>query len=320
MNLGEVTLDHYGEGSNSKLQATSDIQTFGLMVTAEPYYAVTQPSDAVVLENSVRDDTRGVIESVNAHYDLLPRGAYTKLGQANGFAAVNVNKKNPFELYEAENAVQLARIAGADKYAADSFQQASGALDQAEQYEAQHPGQKPVITMAREAVVRAEDARVIALKREQQEAADNERAASLDRENASKARADQEKATADQAKVQAEASRMIAEREARERALADADRQAAEKAKADALAAVDQAKQERAAADAARQAAIAQQQQLAAETDRAHAEAAKAHQDALAADQMRQKAEADQNSASGPVAATVERHSADSRHCSRSDC
>ncbi|MBV8847709.1 MAG: DUF4398 domain-containing protein, partial [Bryobacterales bacterium] len=169
VNLGELTLDSYGAGSNSKIDTTSDIQTFGLMVTAEPYYAVTTPSDVVVLENVIRPDTRGVIESVNAHYELLPRGAYTLEGKAPGFVPIRVGKKNPFELYEAENAVQLARLAGAQKYAADSFTKAQASLQQAETYQAQHPGQKPVITMAREAAVRAEDARVVALKREQQE-------------------------------------------------------------------------------------------------------------------------------------------------------
>ncbi len=166
VNLGELTLDHYGAGSSSRIEATSDIQTFGMIVTAEPYYAVTQPSDVVVMENAVRSDTRGVIESVDARYELLPRGIYTSQGRARGFVPVMVGKKNPFELYEAENAVQLARVAGAENYAAESFIKAASALKQAEQYQMQHPGQKPVITMAREAAVRAEDSRVIALRRQ----------------------------------------------------------------------------------------------------------------------------------------------------------
>src|SRR5262249_55828944 len=156
--------------SDSKIQATSDIQTFGLIVTAEPYYGVTQPSDVVVLENIVRPDTRGVKEEINARYELLPRGLYTFQGKARGFTPIIVGKKDPFELYEAENAVQLARVAGADKYAADSFNQATNALAQAHLYQARKPGQKPVITMAREAVVRAEDARMIALRRQREEA------------------------------------------------------------------------------------------------------------------------------------------------------
>ena len=135
-----------------------------MIVTAEPYYAVTQPSDVVVMENVVRKDTRGVIETIDAKYELLPRGMYTVEGKSKGFLPVRVDKKNPFELYEAENAVMLARIAGADKYAADSYQKALDALAWAHRNQAQKPGQKPVITMAREAVLRAEDSRVIAIR------------------------------------------------------------------------------------------------------------------------------------------------------------
>src|SRR6202451_354605 len=108
VNLGDLTLSDYGKGSDSSIEATSDIQTFGLIVTAEPYYGVTQPSDVVVLENLVRPDTQGVIETINARYELLPRGMYTSQGRAPGFVPVRAGKTDPFELYEAENAVQLA--------------------------------------------------------------------------------------------------------------------------------------------------------------------------------------------------------------------
>jgi len=287
VNLGELTLDHYGAGSTSKIETTSDIQTFGMIVTAEPYYAVTQPSDVVVMENIVRPDTRGVIESIDARYELLPRGTYTMQGRARGFVPIQVGKKNPFELYEAENAVQLARIAGADHYAAESFEKANAALQQAERYQGQKPGQKPVITMAREAAVRAEDARVVALRRELEEHQETEREASLAREEAERQRA--------------EAARTRADEEARHSAEAEADRLASEHSKAEALAAANQARLEkqeaeaarqaaeleRNAADAARQAALAEQQKLAAEADTAHQAAAEAVR-------LRQKAEQEQ--------------------------
>jgi outer membrane protein OmpA-like peptidoglycan-associated protein len=280
VNLGELTLSDYGKGSDSSIEATSDIQTFGLIVTAEPYYGVTQPSDVVVLENVVRPDTQGVIETINAKYELLPRGMYTSQGKASGFVPVRVDKKDPFELYEAENAVQLARIAGADRYAADSFRQALAALDQARQYQSQKPGQKPVITMAREAVVRAEDARVVALRRERDEA----EAARLNAE-----------------KDKAEAARNQAEQEAQRRAQAEADRAAADTAKREALVAADAANRERAAAetakleaDQARAAALAQQQQLAAEAEKAHVAAADAERLRQDAERQRQDAEAQQ--------------------------
>jgi outer membrane protein OmpA-like peptidoglycan-associated protein len=297
VNLGELTLDHYGEGSKSAVKTTSEIQTFGMIVTAEPYYAVTQPSDVVVMENVVRKDTRGVIEIIDAKYELLPRGLYTAEGKARGFRPIHVDKKNPFELYEAENAVMLARLAGADKYAAESFQKALDSLAWANRNQNQKPGQKPVITMAREVVVRAEDARVIAIRAQREEVLAQERAASLARETASKAkaedeareraRADRERAEADAQRVRAEAERAAAEQaQARAQAIAQADRADAERARAEALVATQQANNQRQQAemakleaDRARQEALEQQQKLAAQADQAREAAARAQQE-----------------------------------------
>jgi outer membrane protein OmpA-like peptidoglycan-associated protein len=286
-NLGELTLSDYGAGASSKIDTTSPIQTFGMIVTAEPYYGVTQPSDVVVMENVIRPDTMGVIEIIDAKYELLPRGMYTHQGKAANFRAVYVSKKQPFELYEAQNAVQLAQVAGADRYAGDSFQKAVEALEQAQRYQVQKPGQKPVITMAREAVVRAEDSRVIALKRELAEHEEQERQAALARENAAKAQAELEARQRAQAEEEARA-------QTARRMQADADRRAAEKAKAEAEAATAEAQRqmalaERAKADAeaAKQAALEQQRILAEQADRAR-------QAAADSDRLRQKAEQDQ--------------------------
>ncbi len=285
VNLGELTLSDWGNGSSSKIDATSDIQTFGMIVTAEPYYAVTQPSDVVVLENVVRPDTRGVIEAINARYELLPRGMYSAQGRAAGFKAIQVGKKDPFELYEAENAVQLARVAGADRYASDSYQKAEAALNQALRYQAQKPGQNPVVTMAREACVRAEDARVIAIRAERNEADANERQAAQERENAAKTQAEL-------AKTQAELAQAQAAQEARARTQAEADRAAALQAKAEALEAAQLAERERMSAEQAKRdaeqarlAALAQQQQLAMEAEKARAAAADADARRIQAEQ-----------------------------------
>jgi outer membrane protein OmpA-like peptidoglycan-associated protein len=195
---------------------------------------------------------------------------YTNEGRAAGFVPVRVDKKDPFELYEAENAVQLARIAGADQYAAESYQQAVAALNQAEQYESQKPGQKPVITMAREAVVRAEDARVVAIRRHRDEV------------EAARLNAEKEKA---------EASRIRAEEESQRRAQAEADRIAADTAKGQAIAAAETAN---AAADAAnRERDAAQLAKLQADQARQTAEVARqnAEQARQAAEQARLEAE-----------------------------
>ena len=269
VNLGELTLGDYGMGATSKIDTTSDIQTFGMIVTAEPYYSVTQPSDVVVMENIVRPTTQGVVENINAKFELLPRGMYTNHGRAAGFSPILVGKKDPFELYEAQNAVQLARVAGAQKYATDSFQKAEDALQQSLKYQVQKPGQKPVITMAREACLRAEDARIIALRAERAEALEMERQAGIARENAEKQKAEE--------------ARIRAEDEARARRQAELDRLAAEQAKAEAITVAtnaqrdaDVARQERAAADQAKAEALqakaeADHARLAAEPARAAA-------------------------------------------------
>ena len=319
VNLGELTLNDYGMGSTSKIDTTSDIQTFGMIVTAEPYYSVTQPSDAVVLENIVRPTTQGVVENISAKFELLPRGMYTNHGKASGFMPILVGKKDPFELYEAQNAVQLARVAGAQKYASDSFEKAEGALQQSLKYQVQKPGQKPVITMAREACLRAEDARIIALRAERAEALQNERDAGIARENAEKQKADEARMHAEdeaRARRQAEFDRLQAEQAKAEamtvaqNAQHDAEtarqeKAAADQAKAEALQARAEAEQARAAADQARMtadqariaaeqaraAAISQQQQLSAEADRAKMEAESAR--SAAADADRARADAD---------------------------
>src|SRR6266436_5939418 len=125
-NLGEVLV----EGSKSKLDVTAQLQAFALIVTAEPYFAVTQPSEVVVLENIVRPDTLGSVEEMDAKFDLLQRGQYTYV-QGNSQLAP-LDSHTPFGLQEARNAVQIAKAAGAEQYASDSFHKAFQILQQAE--------------------------------------------------------------------------------------------------------------------------------------------------------------------------------------------
>src|SRR5579872_3613406 len=219
-NLGEVVLN----GSvDSKLDVTTDLQAFALIVTAEPYFSVTMPSDVVVMENMVRSDTVGKIEELDAKFELLPRGQYTlNVSPADLRSRALPDPKRPLEVLEARNAVQIARWAGADRYAADTFQKALALLDEAENYQIRkHPEKKPAAMIAREAVQTAEDARLITLKRQEEERLAQERQAAADREAAAKAQAEAEgqrraqaeqaKAAADQAKLQADQARMQAE-------------------------------------------------------------------------------------------------------------
>src|SRR5262245_23642063 len=224
-NLGEVVLNGT---TNSKLDVTTELQAFGLIVTAEPYYAVTMPSDGVVMENVIRTDTVGKIEEIDAKYELLPRGQYTlNVSPADRRVKLLPDPKRPLEVLEARNAVQIARWAGADRYASDTFQKATLLLDDAENYQARkHPEKKPAAMIAREAVQTAEDARLIAVKRIEEERLAKERQASADREAAAKAQADAEalrRQQAEQAQLAAQQARADAEA-ARAAAQADAER------------------------------------------------------------------------------------------------
>ena len=210
-NLGEVLLN----GTKGKLNVTTELQAFALVVTAEPYYAVRQPSDLIVMENVVRADTQGTIEEIDAKYELLQRGQYQRLSNPLGLRA---DTKLPLEIYEARNAVQIARAVGADRFAAETFQKAEKTLAQAESYQARKAGAKPVTTAAREAVQMAEDSRAIAVKRQEDEALATERRDSVDREQ----RAENSRAVAQSEtdRVTREAERMRRENDARTAAAA----------------------------------------------------------------------------------------------------
>ena len=222
-NLGELVAD----GSDkAKLKVTTDLQAFGLMVTAEPYSAVRQPSDVVVLENQLRPETTGRTEPVQAKYELLPRGHYTYNVPAEMTAAEAAAPRLPFdqyesilELYQAQNAVQIARSVGADRYAGDTFARAEQLLGQAQAMVAAKAGVSNIVTIARQAAQTAEDARAIAIKRSQ----DAELAKARDEAASARQAQAQAEATAAQARNEAAAARATLEEE---RAHQEADREA----------------------------------------------------------------------------------------------
>ena len=216
-NLGEILR---GDGTSGKLDVTTELQAFGLVVTAEPYFAVSRPSDVVVMENVVRADTKGKIELIDAKYELLQRGQYEHLANV---LDLKVNGKTPLELYEARNAVNIARKSGADRYAKDTFEKAESNLKQSEAYRARNAGSKPVTMTARQAVQIAEDSRAIAVKRQDEDLLAAERQAAADREtSAQNAAASARSATAN---AQSETARVAREAAtARLSAQAEADR------------------------------------------------------------------------------------------------
>ena len=262
VNLGELSLDHNG---NAHVKAYTDLQTFGMIVTAEPYFAVTQPGNMVVMESAPVNGGGG--EAIDAKYELVTRGTYSSTNTHIQDAIFGIDSKTPLELFEARNAVRIAHIAAADKYAASILSKAGQQLLHAEEIYRQKQNKAAVEAAAKEATETAEEARLMAVK---QKAEDEAQAAAAARE--AKARADAEaeakrRADAETARAQAEQARAQAEqaRAQAEQAKAEAERmkEEAEKAKAE---------------------AVAQQQILAAETDKAHAAAAQS-------ESLRQQAE-----------------------------
>jgi outer membrane protein OmpA-like peptidoglycan-associated protein len=282
-NLGEVILN----GTKSKLNVTTELQAFGLIVTAEPYFAVSQPSDVVVMENVARKDTVGKIEEISAKYELLQRGEYVVNAPPAELKPIPFDNNTPLDLYEARNAVRIARWVGADKDAGESFVKAEKLLQQAEAYKARKAGTKPVAMTAREASQTAEDARLIALKRQEEQRLEQERQAAADREAEAKTQAARAKAQAEEdarLRAQAETEKRL---EAERRARAEAERAAAE---AQAELARERALREQAAAEQARLAAARADAERAAAQAQAEVDRARALNEQAAAEQARQAA------------------------------
>jgi outer membrane protein OmpA-like peptidoglycan-associated protein len=216
-NLGELELS----GDKASLNVTSSFQAFGLIVTAEPYYAVSQPSDVVVLENVFTDKTNGVLQQVNIHYHLLPKGLYAPTsGSKTVEFPITDREHTPLALYEAYNAQRIAKSVGADQYAPDIMKEVATDLQNAQDIQSnKHRDVKMEFTYARSATERAEDARLVTLRKEeqqrQQEAQDAKLKAQQEAQQsqlqASKAEAQADASAAAQAQAEAAKARADAE-------------------------------------------------------------------------------------------------------------
>ena len=203
VNLGEVMP---GNGK-AEMRVTTNLQQFALIVTAEPYFAVTTPSDLVVMQNTVKNDkTTGIIDTVNAHFNLLPRGAYVQTaGQHAVLNPVKPNDKSPLQLYEAINAIQIAEATGAAQYTPDILAKAKQELENAQALDSKKSQRKEMITYARGAVQDAEDARVSTLRKIQQEKEHQQQVATQQAQIEAQQQA-LKRAQADAAAAQAEAA------------------------------------------------------------------------------------------------------------------
>jgi outer membrane protein OmpA-like peptidoglycan-associated protein len=246
VNLGEVLVGD----NHSKLDVTTDLQAFALIVTAEPYYAVRQPSNVVIMENVVREDTKGTSEAVNAKYELMERGGYLPTGYK--FDPVILNAKLPLEFFEARNALRIAQSEGAEQYASTSYQHAVRLMDKADQEATQkHVDKKPLIAVSREAVQTAEDARAIAVKKMDEVRLANERQDSADAQARTQARADDANRQAEDATRQKEEAQSDQARAELARSKADADTQRARADAADAQSVANKARADTAEARSA---------------------------------------------------------------------
>src|ERR1700687_2217517 len=129
VNLGEVLV---GGNHRSKLDTTTQLQAFALIVTTGPYYAVSRPSNLLVLENEIRSDTVGTSEAAEAKYELIDRGGYIPTDYK--FDPVVLSAKLPLEFYEARNAMRIAESAGAANYATPSYEKAVVQMKQADDF------------------------------------------------------------------------------------------------------------------------------------------------------------------------------------------
>ena len=268
-NLGEVVV----KNGSAQVKAVTDMQTFGMIVTAEPYFAVTQPGNVVVLEATPTVDGTGRVENVDATYELIGRGVYSSSNTRIEGAIFGIDPHTPRELFEARNSVRIARNAGAGKYAAATLSKAEQQLVAAEDAYRSKRDKKTVESAARDVVETAEEARVMAVKQKAEEEAQArmiaERRAAEEREARARADAEAEarrRQEAEQARVEAEQARVQAEQAKAE----------AERMKQEAEQAAQEAARQKAEADQARQTALDQQRLAEAETEKARQAAAKA--------------------------------------------
>jgi outer membrane protein OmpA-like peptidoglycan-associated protein len=252
VNLGEVLPRSDGK---DRLEVTTELQAFGMIITAEPYYAVTHPSNKVVAENIIRSETKGFEEPIDAKFDVLEGGQYTIDVPGDQLPSSRAGLKVPLDLLEARNAVVIAKAAGAQQYAPDSLTKAEDMLQRAEDYYQRHQGITPIGTAARGATQMAEDARVLTLRRKEQAKIDAERRAH--EEAQAKAEADAAAAQQHAAQAQAQADEDARRRAEAEKAEADARRQQAE-----AQAQQQAAQQAASIADQQRQEAIRQKEAM----------------------------------------------------------
>jgi outer membrane protein OmpA-like peptidoglycan-associated protein len=158
--LGELKYRSGTVFQNPKGEFTTPLQTFALIVTAEPHYLVKQPSQAVILENVAPAANTASIVNVqyfgnSSDYFRDPRVAEI---------ADTDYVRTPVSLLGARQAINLARYAGAERDAQVEFEYATKSLEQAENSWRSNQDDEQIDVLARQAIaagVRAEETAVV---------------------------------------------------------------------------------------------------------------------------------------------------------------
>ena len=287
VNLGEVVLK---AGSGQVKAIITDMQTFGMIVTAEPYFAVTQPGNTVILENVFGPATLGKVENIDAKFELIARGAYSSSNTRIENAIFGIDRKTPLEVFEARNAVRIAHIALADKYAPSMVAKAEQQLRGMEEAYAQHRDRKSVEAAAREVVGSAEEARFMAVKQKAEEDANAKVAAEKRAAEEQAAAEAKRRQAAEQARIQAEKATAEAQRMKQE---AEQAAQESARQKQEAEQAAQESARQKQEAEQARAAALAQQQAAQAEAEKSRQAAEEASREKAAALAQERAAEAE---------------------------
>jgi outer membrane protein OmpA-like peptidoglycan-associated protein len=234
------------------VDATTAMPTFSLIVTAEPDSAVTRPGPRLVAENAVNDETKGRLQSAKVEYETADERAIAVRG--------GPDFKTPLPVLGARRAVELARAAGADRYADGELKEAEIKLATAEQlWSGRDKLSKEADVAARDAMRLAEHARSLTGERAEAAGLARERRNARTAVNQAMDQAETAQDRAEQAQAQAAMERQQAEQA---RTQADDAMLETAKAKASVLQAQSDADRARLEAQQARQDQAALQEQL----------------------------------------------------------
>jgi outer membrane protein OmpA-like peptidoglycan-associated protein len=174
-NLGELKRSG-SQFIDTKVDVTTPLETFALIVTAEPHYLVRSPSRMVVLENlPPRDPGDAQVNTIPVQY-IGNVSDYFRDSRVPDLADRDYIR-TPVSLLGARQAVSLARFAGAERDASAELQEARSMLEQAENAWRLNQSESEVDTLARRAIslgVKAEETaelRAAARKRRDEKAA-----------------------------------------------------------------------------------------------------------------------------------------------------